>query len=64
KSFSNSYIITYLLLFVKNFFEVFLDWIKLSNRFFLNDLVILSCGHPHVKNFFHCFFERFKKEKV
>jgi hypothetical protein len=50
--FSNSLIITYRLLFVKNFFEVFLDKTKLLHRFFFNDFVILSCDLSHVKNFF------------
>ncbi|EGP5443829.1 hypothetical protein D3H93_13805, partial [Enterococcus faecium] len=49
-------IITYRLLFVKNFFEVFFDRIKLRKLFFFNDSVILSCHHQHVNNYFSSFF--------
>ena len=52
KSFGNSFIITYRLLFVKNFFEVFFDRIKLRKWFFFNDSVILSCHFQHVNNLF------------
>jgi hypothetical protein len=58
--FSNSLIITYRLLFVKNFFEFFLDKIKLLHRFFFNDFVILSCDLSHVKNFFKLLFNLFR----
>ena len=56
KSFSSSFIVTYRLLFVKNFFEVFFDRIKLRKLFFFNDSVILSCHHQHVNNYFSSFF--------
>ena len=52
KSFSNSFIITCCLLFVKNFFEVFFDRIKLRKLFFFNNSVILSCHYQHVNNLF------------
>ncbi|EEI59441.1 hypothetical protein HMPREF0352_2323, partial [Enterococcus faecium TX1330] len=44
------------LLFVKNFFEVFFDRIRLRKLFFFNDSVILSCHHKHVNNYFLSFF--------
>ena len=58
--FSNSFIITYRLLFIKNFFEVFLDETKLLHRFFFNDFVILSCDLSHVKNFLKLLFNLFR----